>query len=165
MKSKVKLMAKAPKPRMVCINSANVFGTSSDTTSKVIANPKTASLRPSVRDTSRLRQRNFRSSPTRLSISFSRIIGLSLRRRFYGGLDNCVEFHSGALIVANKAFDQVTLAIEDKRLWNIVVVAEIPGDQIVVGIREQVLNTKFPGEARNFFPIIIATDIQTDNLK
>src|SRR5689334_15893592 len=50
--------ANATKPRMSVMSSSNVFGTSSDTTSSVIAKPKTASLNPSRRETSRLRMRN-----------------------------------------------------------------------------------------------------------
>src|SRR5207248_3877604 len=73
-KSRVKEIAKAPKPRIAYINSAKVRGTSSDTTSSVIANPNTASLSPSVRETSWLRQRNFLLSPTPRSINFSRSI-------------------------------------------------------------------------------------------
>ncbi len=44
-------------PRIVVINSGNVFGTSSETTSKVSANPKTASLNDSSRVISRPRRR------------------------------------------------------------------------------------------------------------
>src|ERR1700732_862217 len=76
MNSSVKQIANAPKPRIAYINSLKVLGTSSDTTSNVMANPKTASLRPSVREISWLRQRNFLLSPIPRSISFSLIISL-----------------------------------------------------------------------------------------
>ena len=68
--SSAKLMAKAGKVAIVAIRSSKVRGTSSETTSSVMAKPKTASARPSSRDTSRLRQRNLLFAPTPLSISF-----------------------------------------------------------------------------------------------
>ena len=51
-------MPKAANPRIVSSSSPEVFGTSSATISRVMAKPKTASLRPSRREISRLRQRN-----------------------------------------------------------------------------------------------------------
>src|SRR5436190_21412233 len=54
----VKQTPKARNPRIVSINSAKPFGTSSETTSNVSAKPKTASLNDSSRVTSRPRRRN-----------------------------------------------------------------------------------------------------------
>src|SRR6266478_4481705 len=48
MHNSTKLMAKAPKPRIVTVSSENVFGTSSETTNSVTAEAKTASLSPSI---------------------------------------------------------------------------------------------------------------------
>ena len=45
-------------PRIVSNSSPEVLGTSRATINKVIAKPKTASLKPSSREISRLRQRN-----------------------------------------------------------------------------------------------------------
>src|SRR5712692_1403501 len=126
MNSNVKLIANAPKPRMVCINSLKVLGTSSDTTNSVIANPKTASLRPSVREISWLRQRNFLLSPMPLSISFSLIIsflkGLLPRcqRRFNYALEFCARLFT----IADKALYQLPVAIKHERLRDILIVAE-----------------------------------------
>src|SRR5215216_6541758 len=50
--------AKEMNPRIVSSSSPEVRGTSRATISKVIAKPKTASLKPSSREISRLRQRN-----------------------------------------------------------------------------------------------------------
>src|SRR5262249_48295474 len=50
-----KQTANAGNPRITAISSSNVFGTSSETTSSVIANANTASLNPSMRETSRRR--------------------------------------------------------------------------------------------------------------
>src|SRR5688500_4797032 len=47
-----KLMANARKPRMRFASSVKSRGTSRETTSRVIAKPKTASLNPSMRETS-----------------------------------------------------------------------------------------------------------------
>ena len=54
----MKVMTNAPKPRIVVSSSAEVCGTSSETISKVTAKPNTASLNPSTRVISWLRQRN-----------------------------------------------------------------------------------------------------------
>jgi hypothetical protein len=51
----VKLNAKATKPSRLVTSSGKVWGTSSDTTSRVAANPNTASLKASRRVTSRPR--------------------------------------------------------------------------------------------------------------
>src|SRR6266496_4269095 len=58
---KRKQSAKAGKPRIVVTRSVKVFGTSSETTRRVSAKPKAASLKDSKRVTSRPRKRN----PTR----------------------------------------------------------------------------------------------------
>jgi hypothetical protein len=52
MNSSAKLAANAPKPRIACINSAKVLGTSNETTNSVTAKANTASLRPSMREIS-----------------------------------------------------------------------------------------------------------------
>src|SRR6187200_1987330 len=54
----MKQIAKAGKPRIVLRRSLNVLGTSSDTTRRVSAKPKTASLKDSSLLTSRPRRRN-----------------------------------------------------------------------------------------------------------
>src|SRR4051794_25806969 len=53
-----KVKANAAKPRIVSSSSPEVRGTSRATISSVTAKPKTASLNPSRREISRLRQRN-----------------------------------------------------------------------------------------------------------
>ena len=54
----MKVIAKEANPRIVSSSSPEVLGTSRATISRVIAKPKTASLNPSRREISRLRQRN-----------------------------------------------------------------------------------------------------------
>src|SRR5215472_7790305 len=49
-KSRAKQMAKGTKPRMARISSSKVLGTSSETTNKVRAKPKTTSLKASSRE-------------------------------------------------------------------------------------------------------------------
>jgi len=67
-------MAKAAKPRMISNNSVKVCGTSSETTSSVMAKPKTASLSASMRVTSPVpRILKLLSRPKPFSISFLRI--------------------------------------------------------------------------------------------
>src|SRR6266496_4359794 len=65
---KRKQSAKAGKPRIVVTRSVKVFGTSSETTRRVSAKPKTASLKDSKRVISRPRRRN----PTRSGDSVER---------------------------------------------------------------------------------------------
>ena len=57
-KSNAKQMAKGTNPRIASISSSNVFGTSSETTSKVRAKPKTTSLKASSLDGEVPRMRN-----------------------------------------------------------------------------------------------------------
>src|SRR5262250_820247 len=75
-------MANAPKPRIVSLSSVNVFGTSSETTSSVTAKANTASLKPSMREISWLRQRNDERAPTSLSTNLSRIIPATKKKFF-----------------------------------------------------------------------------------
>src|SRR5436853_4643513 len=140
MKSSVKLIAKAPKPRIVSINSPNVFGTSSETTSSVTANAKTASLKPSMRDISWLRQRNFLFSPMPLSISLSRIIlslvstgspSTRLLSRSQRGLHNALQFLSALFVITNKALDDLSTAIENEGLRNILSIGQVLIDQFI----------------------------------
>src|SRR5215210_7422936 len=64
--SSQKQIAKAKNPRMVASNSSKVLGTSRDTTSSVSAKAKTASAKPSIRETSWPRQEKPSSPPIRL---------------------------------------------------------------------------------------------------
>jgi hypothetical protein len=57
-RSSQKQIAKAKNPRIVASSSSKVFGTSRETTSSVTAKPKTASEKPSIRETSLPRQEN-----------------------------------------------------------------------------------------------------------
>src|SRR3954451_22525374 len=70
--SSQKQIAKAKNPRMVASSSSKVLGTSRDTTSSVTAKAKTASERPSIRETSSPRQEKPSSSPTRLRANLPR---------------------------------------------------------------------------------------------
>src|SRR5918998_4784406 len=65
-------MAKAKNPRMVASNSSKELGTSRDTTSSVSAKPKTASARPSIRNTSWPRQEKPSSPPVPLCANLLR---------------------------------------------------------------------------------------------
>src|ERR1044071_4776136 len=77
-----KQMAKAAKPRIASKSSSKVCGTSSETTSKVTAKAKTASLNPSSRVISPARQRKFSSHPNCFSCAASRSILTSVGKRF-----------------------------------------------------------------------------------
>src|SRR5918995_7408963 len=70
--SSQKQIAKAKNPRMVASSSSKVLGTSKDTTSSVRAKAKTASAKPSIRDTSWPRQENPSSPPIRLCANLVR---------------------------------------------------------------------------------------------
>src|SRR5437016_5664105 len=74
----MKVTTNAPKPRIVASSSVEVFGTSSETMSRVRAKPNTASLKPSMRVTSWLRQRK-PSTGEWCWISLSRSIGRMYR--------------------------------------------------------------------------------------
>lgn len=89
----------------------------------------------------------------------------SLRRRFYGCFDNPVEFRTGPRAVTDKTFDQVAIPIEDERLRDVVIVAEIFADQIIVGKCEWILNAEFARVSRNFITIFFAANVQTDDLQ
>ena len=62
--STAKQIANAKNPRMTTSRSEKVLGTSSETTSSVTANAKTASVKPSRRDTSVPRHRKPSDRPT-----------------------------------------------------------------------------------------------------
>src|ERR1044072_5244684 len=108
--NKAKQIAKAPKPLIAWASSLKVLGTSRDTTSRVIANPNTASLNPSMPKISSLRQRNFPAAPTRFSISFSRII-------FTGSGDSQLEVQSPKSKVESPRHSNPQSATFDLRLW------------------------------------------------
>src|SRR5947199_6736515 len=78
-KRKAKVRAKEMKPRIASSNSPEVRGTSRATISRVMAKAKTASLNPSSREISRLRQRNsWRAVTEWRSMSLSRSMWSSL---------------------------------------------------------------------------------------
>src|ERR1051326_758312 len=172
MKSSVKLMAKAPKPRIVCISSPYVLGTSSETTGSVMANPNTASLRPSVRETSWVRQRNFLLSPIFLSISFSRTM-FGLVRSLPGNSVRCQRLLDHALDLRgaarrfepNEALDQLSVAIIYERLRYVLIIAQQLIDQIIIGIGEWLLNSESFRKAGNLSAIVFAAHIQADDLQ
>src|SRR5260221_19050 len=117
-----------------------------------------------MREISWLRQRNFLLSPMPLSISFSRIIfllGACYERR----LNDPIEFNSGALTITHKPLHQIPIAIENKRLGNILIVAQISIGQVVVGKCQRILDPKLFGVGRNLIAIIFAADIQSDDLQ
>src|SRR6266566_3019350 len=142
MKRSVKLMAKAPKPRIVSINSLKVLGTSSETTRSVTAKAKTPSLKPSIREISWLRQRNFLSSPILLSISFSRIMLVLLRSRSDRRLNDPLDLNSRVFTITHEPLDQVPAAIKDKRLRNTLIVAQVIIYQFIFGKAHRILNAK-----------------------
>src|SRR5579872_2394514 len=69
-------------------------GTFSETTTRVTAKPKTASLKASTRETSAPRKRKFLSRPTFFAINFSRIISLSFRIVYYSMSNHSRILHS-----------------------------------------------------------------------
>ena len=118
-----------------------------------------------MREISWLRQRNFLLSPMPLSISFSRIILVSLWARGERCLNDPLKFNSRAVTVTYEPLDHVPAAIENKRLRNILIVAQITIRQFVVGKRQRILNPKLFRVGRNLFAIVFAADIQADDLQ
>src|SRR6185369_15043419 len=95
----MKVMTNAPKPRIVSSSSVDVFGTSSETMSRVTAKPNTASLKPSMRVMSWLRQRK-PSTGSWCAINLSRSIGaVHRRRRMPDRQRHRLQFSSGLGVV------------------------------------------------------------------
>src|ERR1700738_3966127 len=100
-----------------------------------------------------------------LSISFSRIMLSSFCRWGDRSLNDTLEFNSRILTKAYEAFDQCSVAIENKRLRNILIVAEETIHQFVVGKRELILDAKFLCIRGHLSTIVCPSNIQADDLK
>src|SRR5213078_2713489 len=109
--------------------------------------------------------RNFLLSPTPLSISFSRIMWSSFCRWGDRSLNDTLEFNSRVFTIAYEAFDQISIAIENKRLRNILIVAQEAIHQFVVGKRELILDAEFFDIRGHLFAIVCSPDIQADYLQ
>src|SRR5260370_15819231 len=89
----------------------------------------------------------------------------SLSSRSQCGLNELLEFQSRVFTITHKALNQLSVAIENERLRNVLIVTQVLLDHVVVGKRQRILNSKIFGKARNLAAIVFTADVQTNHLQ